>query len=143
MTAPAGSRRAAGAAIGAVGIRRQRRDAGRILQQVRQRQRIFLVRAAAAIAAHGHGQFAAGQDRRALALAPRLQRQPRMVGGDVARLAFEIGAEIDDLVSGIPCYLDRGIERSLRLRDQSRIARGRRRDRRACSSRSWDRRARA
>ena len=34
-----------------------------------------------------------------LPLRARLQRQPRMIGGDLARLAFEIGAEIDGLVA--------------------------------------------
>ena len=34
-------------------------DAGGFLQQVRQRQRVFLVGTATAIAAHGHREFAA------------------------------------------------------------------------------------
>ena len=33
----------------------------------------------------------------------RLQRELRVIGGDVARLAFEVGAEIDDLVAGVLC----------------------------------------
>ena len=77
MIAPAGSAGAAGAAVGAVGIGGQRRNAGRVLEQAGQRQRIFLVGAAAAVAAHGHGEFAAGQDRHALALGARLAAPAR------------------------------------------------------------------
>ena len=75
-----------------------------------QRQRIFLVGAAAPVAAHGHGEFAAGQDRNALARGARLQRESRVIGGDAAGLAFEVGAEIDDLVAGVPCFPDRSVE---------------------------------
>ena len=46
------------------------------------------------------------------------QREPGVIGGDAARLALEVGAEIDDLVAGVPCHLDRGLERGLRPRDQ-------------------------
>ena len=87
-------------------------------EQAGQRQRIFLVRAAASVAAHGNGEFAAGQDRNPLALGARLQRKLRVIGSDVARFAFEIGAEIDDRVTRVFRYLDRGVERSLRPRDQ-------------------------
>ena len=59
-----------------------------------------------------------------------------MIGGDVAGLAFEVGAEIDDLVAGVRCQPDRGVERGLRPRDQFEIARAQRRDRPACSFRS-------
>ena len=41
-----------------------------------------------------------------------------MIGGDFARLALEVGAEIDDLVAGLPGQFDRGLERGLRPRDQ-------------------------
>ena len=44
--------------------------------------------------------------------------QPCVLGGDVAGLALEIGAERDHLVAGIPCDLGRGIQRRLRPCDQ-------------------------
>jgi hypothetical protein len=91
----------AGAAIGTVGVAGKRRDASRVFQQVRERQRVFLVRAAAAIAAHGDREFAAGEDRDALALRAGLKRQPGVIGGNIAGLAFEVGAEIDRLVTGL------------------------------------------
>ena len=42
----------------------------------------------------------------------------RVIGGDAAGLAFEIGAEIDDLVAGVLRQFYRGIERIARARDQ-------------------------
>ena len=53
---------------------------------------------------------AARQDREAPAFAARLQRQLGVGGRDVARLAFEIGAEIDDGVTCIAGHLDRRIQ---------------------------------
>src|SRR5271169_3146656 len=41
-----------------------------------------------------------------------------MIGGNLAGFALEIGAEVDDLVAGVAGELDRGVERSLRPRDQ-------------------------
>ncbi len=90
IIAPAGSAGAAGAAVGAVGIAGQRRNARGVLEQAGQRQRIFLVGAAAPVAAHGHGEFAAREDRDAACLrrapsAPagrdrRRHRGPRLRG---------------------------------------------------------------
>src|ERR1700722_6959997 len=70
------------------------------------------------MAAHGDGEFAAGQDRYALPLRARFKRQLRVIGGDVARLALEIGAELDDPVAGVVRQVDRRIERCLWPRDQ-------------------------
>ena len=96
--------------IGAVGVAGERGDTCRVLQEIGQRQRIFLVGAAAAIAAHGDGELATREDRDAPALGAGLEREPRMIGRDLARFAFEIGAEIDDLEAGLSGAGDRGIE---------------------------------
>ena len=105
--------RRSAAAIGAVGIGGEYRDTVESLQQAGQRQRVLLVRAAAAVAAHGDGEFAAGEDRQ-LRLPSRAPRASlRMRGRDLARLAFEFGAEIDDLEARIPRDGDRGVERRL------------------------------
>ena len=82
-----GARRVLGrarAAVGAVGVGGERRDAVRPGQCDRERQRVFLVRPAAALAADRDGQFAARQDRRrggrrpaARALAARARPRPR------------------------------------------------------------------
>src|SRR5260370_7672817 len=95
---------AARAAVGAVGICRQRGNAGRVLEMAGQRQRIFLVGAATPVAADGHREFAAGQDRNALARGARLQRESGMIGADAAGLALEIAAEVDALLAGTPSF---------------------------------------
>ena len=55
-----------------------------------------------------------------------LQRQARMIGRDIARLAFEIRAEADDLIAGVLCDLDGRVERSLRFRDHLELRAGKR-----------------
>src|SRR5438309_11457322 len=70
------------------------------------------------MAAHGDREFAARQDRDALALGAGLERKAGMLGGDVAGFAFEIGAEVNDLVAGVLGEFDSRVERSLRARDQ-------------------------
>ena len=75
IMAPAGSAGSPSAAIGAVGVggkRGNRRHAGKF---DRQRQSIFLVRPAAALAADGDGQFAARKDHRALSLRAQIARE--------------------------------------------------------------------
>jgi len=57
--------------------------------------------AAAAVAFHGDGEFAAGQDREAPALGAGLQRHLGMAGRNRARFTFEIGAEIDHLIASL------------------------------------------
>ena len=84
-----------------------------------ERQRIFLVRAAAALAADRHGQFAAGQDHGAAALRACSSRaSARVLGRDLARLAFEPVAEQDALVAGRAHGRFGGAERIGRPRDQ-------------------------
>ena len=58
------------AAVGAVGVGGERRDAGGAVERDGQRQRVFLVRAAAALAAERDRELAAGQDARRGGLAP-------------------------------------------------------------------------
>ena len=121
--------RRAGAAIGAVGIAGQRVNPFFPVERERQSQRIFLVRSAAALAADRHGELAAGQDHGAAALPAQSLRRLRLIGGDVARFAFEIGAEEKAIVSGGAngrlCRLERirgpRGEMELRIR-KSRIA---------------------
>ena len=72
-----GRRREPRAAVGAVGVGGERRDARRAVERDGQRQRVFLVRPAAALAADGDGQFAAGQDHGAAALPPAASRASR------------------------------------------------------------------
>ena len=95
-----------------------------VSEKAGQRQRIFLVGAATAVAAHGDGEFAARQDRHALALRARLQRELRVIGSHGSGLAFKVGAEIDDGVAGVAGHPDRGVERSLRPRDQFELRTG-------------------
>ena len=66
-----------------------------------QRQRIFLIRPAAALATNGHGQFAARDDDRALALCAQPARHRGVCECDLARLALDIGAERDAFISGV------------------------------------------
>src|SRR5438093_902079 len=81
--------RAAGAAVGAVGVAGERRNSPRAGERARERQRIFLVRSAAAVSAQRDGELAARQDDGAAARRLRLAREPRVGGGDLARLAFK------------------------------------------------------
>src|SRR5215470_19632763 len=62
---------AAHAAVGAVGVGGQACDAGLPAKRKGERQRVFLIGTAAPLAAHRHGELAAGQDNGAAAL--RLQ----------------------------------------------------------------------
>ena len=142
--APAGSSGCAGAAVGAVGVGGERRDAGSAGERDRQRQRVFLVRAAAALAADGDGQFAAGQDHRALALRAQLARELGMRGRDLARLAFDAGRRARCTRSrrrALPLRAAR--KRVGRPRGQREAACRRKPDRPASAIRWPDRRARA
>src|SRR5262245_35105056 len=88
------------AAIGAVGIARERRDAFSRTERDRERQRIFLVGPAATLAAQRHGELATGQDHGAAALCREIARDLRVGGGDLAGLALDFGAEQDAVVAG-------------------------------------------
>ena len=90
------------AAIGAVGIGRQRGNAWAPSRWYGERQGIFLVRAAAAAAAQRHRKLAAGQDRDAAALCGIVAGQPRMLGRDLARLALQPVAQHHAVVAGLP-----------------------------------------
>ena len=92
--------------------------AGVFPEQPGQCQRIFLVGSAATVAAHGHRQFTARQDRDLPAFGARLQGEPRVVGRDVAGLAFQVGAEIDDRIAGLSGDFGGGVERGARPGDQ-------------------------
>src|SRR6185437_7933532 len=113
----------AGAAVGAVGIGGERRDPRHAGELDGQRQRIFLVGTAPAAAADGHGELAARQDHGAPAGGPQIAREPRMRGGDLARLALDAVAERDHLVAdGLGGGLGRaqGVRRP-RRQDEARI----------------------
>src|ERR1051326_1289886 len=92
--------RTAAAAVGAVCVAGERRDARRAGQRTGKRQRIFLVRSAAALPAQRHGELAARQDDGAPARRLDLACEPRMRGRDAARLALDPVAEEDRLETG-------------------------------------------
>ena len=91
---------AAAAAVGAVGIGGQRRDAGGAVEVDGERQRIFLVGPAAALAAQRDGEFAAGKDHRPAALRAQVAGQPGVLRRDLPRLALQAVAEHDAFVAG-------------------------------------------
>ena len=98
--APAGSSGLAAAAVGAVGIGGKAGEPRRAAEMDGERQCIFLVRAALALAAQRHGQFAAGEDDGAAALGAHRQRQPGVLGRDLARLALQAAAKHDAFIAG-------------------------------------------
>ena len=107
MTAPAGSA-ALPAPPSAPSVSAASAAIGRMLQRVGQRQRICSDWGRRGVARTVT--VSSPPDTMAVRLpAPRRQRQPRMVGGNVARLAFEVGAETDHFVPTVTCDLDRGI----------------------------------
>ncbi len=85
--------RTAAPAIGPVAVRGERGNAGSAGKMHGKRQRVFLVRAAAAAPAQGHGQFTAGKDGGAPALRAQFEGEARMLGGDLARFALQAVAE--------------------------------------------------
>ena len=121
------------------GQRRHPRGPG---QRHRQGERIFLVGAAAALAAQRHGQLAARQDHGATSLGLEVARHPCVGGGDVARLAFDLGAEQDRLVARRPGRVLDGNEDVGGPHRQRERACGRTRRRRVSASRWRRRRAR-
>ena len=68
----------AGAAIGAVGVGRERRDATGARERAGERQSIFLIGPAAAAPLQRDGELAARQDDGAAALGLDVAREPRM-----------------------------------------------------------------
>src|ERR1043166_2775013 len=91
---------APGAAGGPVGVAGKRRDALRAVERQRQRERVFLVGAAAAVAADRDGQFAAGKKHGAPVRRGEFAALLRVRGGTLARLALEPVAEKDAFVAG-------------------------------------------
>ncbi len=98
-----------------------------------ERQRIFLVRAAAALAPQRDGEFAARKDGDAPALGGVVAGEPGMFGGDLARFALQAVAEHHAFVAGVAGAGLGGGKRVGRPRDdpvvgpgESRVARLRR-----------------
>src|SRR3954471_5880356 len=103
LTIRSGARRIVGrafAAVGAIGVGGERRNALRAVEFDRERQRVFLVRPATALAANRDGEFATGEDDGAAAGGVEFARFCGVRGRDRARLAFDIGAQEDALVTG-------------------------------------------
>src|SRR6516165_9329551 len=90
------------AAVGSIGIGGQPGNAFRSGQVNGERQRILLVRAAAATAFERYGQFAARKDRNAPASRRMVPGQPGMFGGDLARLPLQPVTEHEAVVAGLP-----------------------------------------
>src|SRR5262245_25970922 len=84
---------AAAAAVGAVGIAGNSRDPWRGPERLGERQSVFLVRAAASLAAQGYGEFAAGHNDPAPPLRLQVLRKPRLVRRNLAGFAFDPVAE--------------------------------------------------
>lgn len=77
-----------GRAVDAVGVAGQRVDTGRAVKRDGEREAIFGVGPADAVAASGDGKFAAREQKDGF-VALYLARKGGMFGGDVAGLAFE------------------------------------------------------
>jgi hypothetical protein len=90
----------AAAPVRAVGVGRQRRDAFGSLQCETEGEGVFLVGAAAALAADGDGEFAARDKGDAPARCGDLEGAARAGLGDLARFALDIGPEHHGLVAG-------------------------------------------
>ena len=89
-----------GSAVGSVGIGSKRGDPGAIAEGREERQQVFLVRSAAALAVHRNGELTARQDHGAPALRLDVARKFCMAGRHQARFAFEIGTQSDALAAG-------------------------------------------
>ena len=90
---------AAAAAVGAVGVGRKAAHARGAAKVDGERQCIFLVGSALAVAAQGHGQLAAGEDHSAAAFGAQRQRALRVFGRHLARLALQAAAEHDAFIT--------------------------------------------
>ena len=91
---------AAAAAVGSIGIGGQRRNAGGAVEVDGKRESVFLVGPAAALAAQGDRQLAAGKDDDAAALGAQVAGQTGVFRRHVPRLALQAVAEHDAFVAG-------------------------------------------
>src|SRR5215213_9941862 len=89
----------AGAAIGPIGVGGERRDAAGAGEFDRKREGVLLVRPAAALAPHRDGELAAGEEEGG-GRAADFARFRGMRARDLARFAFDIGAEEHAVVAG-------------------------------------------
>src|SRR5262245_23511871 len=91
----------AAAPVGAVRVGGERRDAWGAIERDGERQRVFLVRATAALAFDGDGELAARQQHYLAALGLQRTYAFPMLGCDGARLALDPVAQHDALVTSL------------------------------------------